>query len=259
MRHSTAPYAVHNFFLAPRSHDHSHTPSTHALPFRFPGVSVLFSFIVLSFVAHLDDALGMIFAAPETLRRCEEFLNGNGKVKIHWLWNRIIAISMATVGTVSVLHTEQLMRSSLIKYLRQSFFHYPLSRNRAAVEWRGSESIYDNDEDWAACNQLYHTLLVTTLFVAWVLALLIEVKLLMVGPTLQRSYPPKCLKLPTQFWNTRPTCSRSWFTNALTFASRFFIDFAYIFCAIFAIWWIFAVMISGALTTSDRVPNHGAR
>jgi hypothetical protein len=47
---------------------------------------------VLSFVAHLDEAFGKIFASPETVERCthdlKRFLKeetGTSRVKIHWL------------------------------------------------------------------------------------------------------------------------------------------------------------------------------
>jgi hypothetical protein len=65
---------------------------------------VLFSFVVLSFVAHLDKGFGQIFVGPETMRRCEEDLDScfkaeKGLVKIHWLWNRAIAVFLATLGT----------------------------------------------------------------------------------------------------------------------------------------------------------------
>ena len=61
------------------------------------GVSVLFSFVVLGFVAHLDDALSQIFVGPGTMRRCEKdletcFKAEKGMVKIHWLWNRAILL-----------------------------------------------------------------------------------------------------------------------------------------------------------------------
>ena len=217
------------------------------------GVSVLFSFVVLGFVAHLDDALSQIFVGPGTMRRCEEdietcFKAEKGMVKIHWLWNRAIAILLATLGTVSVLQAEQLMRSPFVRELRANFFLYPFDR-ADEVQTRGSGSA-------EACNQLYQSLVMVALFGAWLLALLSKMKSFLVGPQLHY-YSPHCLAVPPDFWTTRPTiCSRSWCTNALRFAFRAFIGYALTFGSILATWLVFAVWIGGKLTLSDRAPNH---
>ena len=214
---------------------------------------MLFSFIVLDFVAHLDEAFGQIFVGPEAVRRCEEevdacFKAEKGMVKIHWLWNRAIAILLATLGTLSVLQAEQLMRSPFVRDLRTNFYLFPFDR-ADEVQKRGSGSA-------EACNQLYQTLVMVALFGAWLLALLSKMKSFLVGPQLQY-YQPNCLAVPPDFWTTRPTiCSRSWCTNALRFAFRSLIGYALTFGTIFTIWLVFAVWIGGVLTLSDRVPNH---
>ena len=112
---------------------------------------MLFSFVVLGFVAHLDDALSQIFVGPGTMRRCEEdletcFKAEKGLVKIHWLWNRAIAILLATLGTISVLRAEQLMGSPFVGGLRTHFFMYPFDR-ADEVQTRGSGSA-------EACNKI---------------------------------------------------------------------------------------------------------
>ena len=210
------------------------------------GVSVLFSFIVLSFVAHLDKGVSQIFVGPETKRRCEDDLAEKGLVKIHWLWNRAIAILLATLGTLSVLRAEQLMASAFMRGLQANFFLYPWA-GAFKVQTRGSGSA-------EACNKLYKSLVMVALFGAWLLALLSKMKSFLAGPQLQYSLP-NCLSVPSDFWTTRPTCSRSWCTNAVTNALRFAFGYASTFCTIFATWLVFAVWMGGMLTVSGRVPN----
>ena len=87
---------------------------------------MLFSFVVLGFVAHLDDALSQIFVGPGTMRRCEEdlktcFKAEKGMVKIHWLWNRAIAILLATLGTLSVLQAQLAILGLSLSVLRGCF------------------------------------------------------------------------------------------------------------------------------------------
>ena len=211
----------------------------------FAGVSVLFSFVVLSFVAHLDKGFGQIFVGPGTMRRCEEDLDScfkaEGLVKIHWLWNRAVAVFLATLGTLSVLRAEQLMASAFVRGLRANFFLYP---------WAGADQVQTRGSGSAgACNKLYQSLVMVALFGAWLLALLSKMKSFLAGPQLQY------YSRPTAFWATRPTCSRSWCTNALRFAFRAFIGYSSTFCTIFATWLVFAVWIGGLLTVSGRVPN----
>ena len=172
---------------------------------------MLFSFIVLDFVAHIDEAFGQIFVGPEAVRRCEEevdacFKAQKGVVKIHWLWNRVIAILLAALGTISVLQAEQLMRSAFVRELRAKFYLFPWARADEVMK-RGSGSA-------EACNQLYQSLVMVALFGAWLLALLSKMKRFLVGPQLQY-YSPNCLDaMPPDFWTTRPTTC-SWCTNAL--------------------------------------------
>ena len=215
---------------------------------------MLFSFIVLDFVAHIDEAFGQLFVGPEAVRRCKEDLETyfeaeKGLVKIHWLWNRAVALLLATLGTVSVLRAEQVMGSRFVGGLRAHFFLYPFERSDEVMT-RGSGSAQ-------ACNKLYQSLVMVALFGAWLLALLSKMKSFLVGPQVQY-YSPKCIDaVPPDFCTTRPTiwCSRSWCTNALRFAFRAFIGYASTFATIFAIWLVFAVWIGGKLTLSDRVPN----
>ena len=217
---------------------------------------------MLRFVAHLDEAFGKIFAGPETMRRCKddlaELLNQDLDnplvVKIHWLWNRFIAILLAALGTISVLRAEVLMGSPFLISLRNTFFLYPWNSNNAIyIMTRGS---YNSAAP--VCNQLYQSLLVSALFAAWFLALLSEVKRVLVGPKFQIDLP-NCLHEPTtqdrlshRFWTTRP-CSGAWCTKALKFASCLFIDYALTVCFILAIWMALAVWASGGLTISGRV------
>ena len=207
---------------------------------------MLFSFIVLDFVAHIDEAFGQLFVGPEAVRRCKEDLETyfeaeKGLVKIHWLWNRAVAVFLATLGTLSVLRAEQLMASAFVRGLRANFFLYP---------WAGADQVQTRGSGSAgACNKLYQSLVMVALFGAWLLALLSKMKSFLAGPQLQY------YSRPTAFWATRPTCSRSWCTNALRFAFRAFIGYSSTFCTIFATWLVFAVWIGGLLTVSGRVPN----
>ena len=212
---------------------------------------MLFSFVVLDFVAHIDDAFGLIFVGPKTVKQCEEDVAKKGLVKIHCLWNRAIAILLATMGTISVLRAEQLMASGFVRELRTNFFLYP---------WAGADQVQSRGSGSAeACNQLYQALVMVALFGAWLLALLSKMKSFLVGPKLQYDLP-KCFGTdPPDFsWitcgTTRPTL-RSWCTNALRFAFRAFIGYALTFCTILATWLVFAVWIGGRLTISGRVPN----
>ena len=233
---------------------------------------MLFSFVVLRFVARLDESFGKIVAGPETMRRCkddlDELLNQdldnpwifqlnnslpNLVVKIHWLWNRFIAISLAILGTRSVLNAEKLMESPFVLGLRNAFFRYPwIFGDADDVQTRGSESVV------SACNQLYQSLLVSALFAAWLLTSLNEVKRVLVGPRFQIDLP-NCLQRPTQdrlshqVWTTRPTRSGLWCTNALKFLTYVFIDYALTFSGILALWMALAVWAGGYLTISDRV------
>lgn len=210
---------------------------------------MLFSFVVLGFVAHLDDALSQIFVGPGTMRRCEEDLAKKGLVKIHWLWNRAIAILLATLGTTSVLRAEQLMRSALVRDLRANFFLFPWAQ-ADEVQTRGSGSA-------EACNKLFQSLVMVALFGAWLLALLSKMKSFLAGPQFQFYSPSFFEVVPHDFWTTQSISSdtRSWCTNALCFTFRAFIGYALTFCTILAIWLVFAVWIGGLLTISGRVSN----
>ena len=191
------------------------------------------------------------------MRRCTNDLKAllkedDNQVRVHWLWNRVIAMLLAALGTFSVLMAEPLMGTPLVLGLREIFFQYPWDRSDDVMN-RGSPRSVDNGKSAAgACNQLYQSLLVTSLLSAWVLALGNEVKRALVGPKFQ-IYPPSCLKLPTQFWTTRPTCSASWCTNALKLAFCGIMDYALMCGVILAIWMALAVWASGGLTLSDRV------
>lgn len=212
---------------------------------------------MLIFVARLDEAFGKIFAGPETMRRCTNDLKellkkDNNQVKIHWLWNRVIIMLLALMVIISTLMAEQLMRSPLVLGLRKSFFRYPWKPTRLPNVER---EVPADGMAVGVCSQLFPALLVTSLFTAWLLALLAEGKRVLVGPKLPW-YPPNCLKTPIQFLSTRPTCSGSWCTNALRLAFCIFLDYAWTFCIILATWWAFAVGISGELTQSGRVPNY---
>ena len=226
---------------------------------------------MLRFVAHLDEAFGKIFAGPETMRRCKddltELLNQDLDnplvVKIHWLWNRFIAILLAVLGTISVLRAEVLMGSPFVIGLRNTFFLYPWHsddpQDAINVVTRGSRPLSDDKSAASVCNQLYQSLLVSALFAAWLLALLSEMKRVLVGPKFQIDLPNCLHEPPTQdrlshrFWTTRPACSGAWCTNALKFVSYLFIDYALTFCFILAIWMALAVWASGRLTISGRV------
>ena len=205
------------------------------------------------------------------MRRCKddltELLNQDLDnplvVKIHWLWNRFIAILLAVLGTISVLRAEVLMGSPFVIGLRNTFFLYPWHsddpQDAINVVTRGSRPLSDDKSAASVCNQLYQSLLVSALFAAWLLALLSEMKRVLVGPKFQIDLP-NCLHEPTtqdrlshRFWTTRPACSGAWCINALKFVSYLFIDYALTFCFILAIWMALAVWASGRLTISGRV------
>ena len=223
---------------------------------------------MLSFVARLDEAFGTIFAGPETVERCADDLKrflkeetGTSRVKIHWLWNRAIAIVLASVGSLSVLNAEQLMGSALVIGLKKTFFRYP---NGDQVTL-GSYSSDDDKSATKECNQLYQALVVSSLFGAWLLALLakVEVKATLGGGEgggggageggsggIIRALMPRSLDRQVEVAIAH---SRSWW--ACTSAFLFVADFALTFCAILAIWMVFAVWIGTALTISERAPN----
>ena len=166
---------------------------------------------MLSFVAHLDEAFGKIFASPETVERCthdlKRFLKeetGTSRVKIHWLWNRAIAIFLATVGSLSVLNAEQLMESALVIGLKKTFFRHP---NGDQVTFLGTASA-DDKSATRECNQLYQALVVSSLFGAWLLALLAKVE---VKATLSRWRRGGAAALAIEHSRgARSTASRRW-------------------------------------------------
>ena len=249
---------------------------THAPSLSIPtGVSVLFSFVVLKFVARLDESFGKIVAGPKTVRRCnDELLNQNldnrwifplnnslpnPVVKIHWLWNRFIAILFGVLGTISVLGAEKLMGSPFVHGLRNAFFQYPWNSHDAnQILNRGSRPFNNDQSTISGCNQLYQSLVVCALFATWQLASLNEVKRVLVGPRFQIDLP-NCLQPVTQdrlshrAWTTRSICSGLWCTNALKFLTCVFIDHALTFCFIWFIWLALAVWFGGVLTISGRV------
>ena len=204
---------------------------------------------MLSFVAHLDEAFGKIFAGPETVERCTDdlkrFLKEKNKenkeknntttsrVKIYWVWNRAIAIVLASIGSLSVLNAEHLMESALVIGLKKTFFRYP---NGDQVTL-GSFSSDDDKSETKECNQLYQALVVSSLFGAWLLALLakVEVKATLGG-------------------GEGGGGGRSWWACTSAFLV-FVADFALTFGTILATWMVFAVWIGTALTLSDRAPN----
>jgi len=192
------------------------------------------------------------------MRRCTNDLKAllkedDNQVKIHWLWNRVIAMLLAAFVISSVLMAEPFMDTPLVLGLREIFFRYPWDRSDDVVNRGSDPRLIDNGKSMAgACNQLYQFLLVTSLFVACLLTLGNEVKRVLVGPKFQ-IYPNNCLKLPTQFWTTRPTCSASWCTNVLKLAFCGIMDYALMCGVILAIWMALAVWASGGLTLSDRV------
>jgi len=217
------------------------------------GVSVLFSFIVLSFVAELDDAFGKIFVRPDIVSQCETDLGEcfnkdapDNKAKIYWLWNRFTATSLALAVILEALFAEQLMVSDLVRGLRKTFFRFPWN---AEIETRGSPSVYDDGELAGACNQLNQTLLVMALFCAWILVLFAKAKIillpLMAQETIQGNR--KIVHIDS--------CSDDWCIKQFTNLIRVFIDLSTAFCTILGVWWVFGVWISGELMLADRVDN----
>ena len=209
---------------------------------------------MLSFVAHLDEAFGKIFAGPETVERCTDDLKrflkeksrekkvppdtageegSSSRVKIYWVWNRAIAIVLASIGSLSVLNAEHLMESALVIGLKKTFFRYP---NGGQVTL-GSFSSDDDKSETKECNQLYQALVVSSLFGAWLLALLakVEVKATLGG-------------------GEGGGGGRSWWACTSAFLV-FVADFALTSGTILATWMVFAVWIGTALTLSDRAPN----
>ena len=223
---------------------------------------------MLSFVAHLDEAFGKIFAGPETVERCtvdlKRFLKeetGTSRVKIHWLWNRAIAIVLASVGSLSVLNAEQLMGSALVIGLKKTFFRYT---NGDQVRL-GSYSSDDDKSATKECNQLYQSLVVSSLFGAWLLALLakVEVKATLGaggeegGGIIEETSEGiiRALTRRSHDRQVRVAIEHSRSGWPCTSAFFFIADFALTFCTILAIWMVFAVWIGTALTISDRAPN----
>ena len=106
------------------------------------------------------------------MRRCTNDLKAllkedDNQVRVHWLWNRVIAMLLAALGTFSVLMAEPLMGTPLVLGLREIFFQYPWDRSDDVMN-RGSPRSVDNGKSAAgACNQLYQSLLVTSLLSAW--------------------------------------------------------------------------------------------
>ncbi len=212
---------------------------------------------MLSFVAHLDEAFGKIFAGPETVERCTDDLKtflkektGTNRVKIHWLWNRAIAISLASVGSLTVLNAEHLMESALVIGLKKTFFRYP-SGDQVRF---GSSSADDDKSAMRECNQLYQALVMSSLLGAWLLALLakVELKATLGGGEGDGGGGEGGGGGGDGDPGRRPR--RSWWA----FTSAFFMfiaDLALTFCTILAAWIVFAVWIGTALTRSDRAPN----
>jgi hypothetical protein len=212
---------------------------------------------VLSFVAHLDEAFGKIFASPETVERCthdlKRFLKeetGTSRVKIHWLWNRAIAIFLATVGSLSVLNAEQLMESALVIGLKKTFFRHP---NGDQVTFLGTASA-DDKSATRECNQLYQALVVSSLFGAWLLALLAKVE---VKATMKAT-----LAVAARGGGgggdralTRRSLDRQQAVACTSACFVFVAEFALTFCTILATWMVFAVWIGTELTMSELAPN----
>ena len=207
---------------------------------------------MLSFVAHLDEAFGKIFASPETVERCthdlKRFLKeetGTSRVKIHWLWNRAIAIFLATVGSLSVLNAEQLMESALVIGLKKTFFRHP---NGDQVTFLGTASA-DDKSATRECNQLYQALVVSSLFGAWLLALLAKVEVKATLAVAARGGGGG---------GDRALTRRSLDRQAVACTSACFVfvaEFALTFCTILATWMVFAVWIGTELTMSELAPN----
>ena len=209
---------------------------------------MLFSFIVLSFVAELDDAFGKIFVRPDIVSQCKIDLikcfkyAPDNKVKIYWLGNRVIATSLALAVILEALFAEQLMQSDLVRGLRKTFFRFPWN---AEIETRGSPSVYDDGELAGACNQLNQTLLVMALFCAWILVLFTKAKIILLPLMAQETIQGNC----------KYTCSDDWCIKQFTNLIRVFIDLSTAFCTILGVWWVFGVWISGELMLADRVDN----
>ena len=207
---------------------------------------------MLSFVAHLDEAFGKIFASPETVERCthdlKRFLKeetGTSRVKIHWLWNRAIAIFLATVGSLSVLNAEQLMESALVIGLKKTFYRHP---NGDQVTFLGTASA-DDKSATRECNQLYQALVVSSLFGAWLLALLAKVEVKATLAVAARGGGGG---------GDRALTRRSLDRQAVACTSACFVfvaEFALTFCTILATWMVFAVWIGTELTMSELAPN----
>ena len=227
---------------------------------------MLLSFIVLGFVAHIDEAFSKIFVCPGIMRQCEIDLDEcfeRGKVKIHWFWNRAVAILLATMVTLSVLWAERLMRSALVLDLRTVFYFYPWDK-ADQVRTRGSDSA-------EVCNKLYQFLVMVALFGAWILALLSQMKRFLMGPfgawiLALLSHMKRFLMEPRLQYDTRRVVQKSGGTasrqlgveenlNALCLAFCALIGYACTFFIILAVWLVFAVWIGGLLTLSERVPN----
>jgi len=138
------------------------------------------------------------------------------------------------------------MESALVIGLKKTFFRHP---NGDQVTFLGTASA-DDKSATRECNQLYQALVVSSLFGAWLLALLAKVEVkatLAVAARWGGGGGDRAL--------TRRSLDRQQAVACTSACFVFVAEFALTFCTILATWMVFAVWIGTELTMSELAPN----
>ena len=135
------------------------------------GVSVVFSFMALLFISHVDTTLAYLLVPTTHRQRCEEIhgemsaditLPDTIRRPVRWLHNRLVAAAQGVLIVYSLLQMETVMMSPFIVWMRDVF--YNTNPHEPGYNTRGATV------GLPLCNQFNQTVAVMALATAWVLS-----------------------------------------------------------------------------------------
>ena len=136
------------------------------------GVSVVFSFMALLFISHIDTTLAYLLVPTTHRQRCEEIhgelsaditLSAAIRRPVRWLHNRCVAFALGALIIFSLVNMESIMVSPFIVWMRDVFYENP---------WEADYNTCGATAGLPLCNQFNQTVSVMALMTALVLAML---------------------------------------------------------------------------------------
>ncbi len=232
------------------------------------GVGVVYAFMALLFISHLDTTMAELLVPKGERQRCEEIhgaisadltLPDDLRRPVRWLHNRCVALALAALITLEALNIEDLMTHPLVLAMRV-FYEFPGEDGTAQdPETRGAKP------GLPLCNQLNQTVAVMALLIGWVLVALRGgfryVRLMTAAYSLKPDGPGllpadarrgaralaflRLLLWPSEAPRTRP--------NLLHGALSVLRVLAFEPLLVYGFWWVFMVLVNGHLLNANRL------